>query len=207
VTPSTDFRLARITARQLLALVLGVVALLVVALFLITTREMSTARERAAAETRRLESFKLADSLRQISDDLTRMARLYASTGEERYNRFYEEIVAIRDGTARRPRRWQGSFWDLVLAEGESAIEYGAPVSLIRLMRRASFTRRELAVLEAARRASKTLTIVERDAMRRARSAFETTADHAAAASPRPTPTTAASSTRPTIAARAGSPS
>ena len=36
------------------------------------------------AQTRRYESYQLADELRQSSDDLTRFARTYAATGDER---------------------------------------------------------------------------------------------------------------------------
>ena len=52
------------------------------------------------AEERRFRSVRLADELRQSSDDLTRMARLYVVTGDEEYKTWFHEILAIRDGKA-----------------------------------------------------------------------------------------------------------
>ena len=49
------------------------------------------------SEERRLRSVRLADELRQSSDDLTRMARLYVTTGEEHYKTWFHEILAIQE--------------------------------------------------------------------------------------------------------------
>ena len=150
-----------------MALVLGVVAVLVAALFLITTRSLRVADDRTEAETRRFESVRLANGLRQSIDDQTRMVRLYVSTGERRYRDHYDEILGIRQGIAPRPRNWSGPLWDYVLANGLAGVRYGPSVSIVDLMRRQRFAPREFAALNAARRASNTLTIVERDVMRR----------------------------------------
>ncbi len=45
------------------------------------------------ANEARLLSFLLADELRQSSDDLTRMIRTYAATGNPIYKKHYEEIL------------------------------------------------------------------------------------------------------------------
>ena len=55
------------------------------------------------AHTTQLRSFVLADELRQTSDDLTRMARLYVATGNPIYKDYYQEILDVRDGKAPRP--------------------------------------------------------------------------------------------------------
>ncbi len=62
----------------------------------------------------RQSSLLLADELRQSSDDLTRMARTYVVTGDGLYLRHYQEILAIRDGRAARPVRYDDVYWDLV---------------------------------------------------------------------------------------------
>ncbi len=54
--------------------------------------------EAEAAQQRRHESYKLADELRQSSDDLTRLARTYAVTGDKRYRDYYWKILDIRNG-------------------------------------------------------------------------------------------------------------
>ena len=62
----------------------------------------------------------LADELRQSSDDLTRMARLYAITGVLRYREHFEEILAIRNGEAPRPSQYNLVYWDLVGPNGRT---------------------------------------------------------------------------------------
>ena len=55
------------------------------------------------------------------------MVRLYVASGEPRYREYYDEILAIRNGTARRPRDYDSSFWDRVLAGGRGFVRYGPP--------------------------------------------------------------------------------
>ncbi|MBT8041159.1 MAG: hypothetical protein KJN78_13010 [Gammaproteobacteria bacterium] len=51
--------------------------------------------DKKAAESRRYESFMLANQLHQSSDDLTRMARTYVVTGDSRYEDYFNRIPAI----------------------------------------------------------------------------------------------------------------
>ena len=65
----------------------------------------------------RYSAQQLADSLRQTSDDLTRMVRLYAMTGDPVYRDYFDEILAIRNGDAPRPVNYFNiPYWDVVLA-------------------------------------------------------------------------------------------
>ena len=59
-----------------------------------------TESDMARTEARRYQSFKLADELRQTSDDLTRMARLFVVTADDRYKHYFDEILAIREESA-----------------------------------------------------------------------------------------------------------
>ena len=93
------------TIRRLFGTLLALAVALAVALFGITVLQSETAAERTDAEHDRVTSFALSDQMRQSSNDLTRMVRLYVTTGEERYRRHYDEILAIRRGEAPRPRR------------------------------------------------------------------------------------------------------
>ena len=67
-----------------------------------------------AANTAQYRSYLLADELRQSSDDLTRMARSFAATGDARYEREYLEVVAMRAGEKARPQSPHRIYWDLV---------------------------------------------------------------------------------------------
>ena len=56
------------------------------------------------AHKQRHDSFRLAEQLRQSSDNLTRMARMYVTTGDPRYRGYYQEILVVRDGRKPRPK-------------------------------------------------------------------------------------------------------
>jgi signal transduction histidine kinase/CheY-like chemotaxis protein/HPt (histidine-containing phosphotransfer) domain-containing protein len=103
--------------------------------------------------------------MRQSSNDLTRMVRLYVETGKKRYRRYYDEILAIRRGVAPRPTNYDSSFWDRVLADREAKIHTGPPTSLTELMRRAQFSDAEFKALDASLRASDHLARLEERVM------------------------------------------
>ena len=109
------------TIRRLFGTLLALCVTLAAGLFAITVLQGRTASERTQAEHDRVTSFGLSDQMRQSSNDLTRMVRLYATTSEAKYRRYYDEILAIRRGEAPRPRDYDSSFWDRVLADGERA--------------------------------------------------------------------------------------
>src|SRR4051812_48748481 len=75
----------RRSIRRLLAILLAMVGLLVAAMFVVTTLQLRTSSHQASLEKRRTNSYLIADSMRQSSNDLTRMVRLYVSTGHPRY--------------------------------------------------------------------------------------------------------------------------
>jgi len=80
------------------------------------------------AQLRRHHSYLLADELRQSSDDLTRFARTYAITGDLRFKRYFEEVLAIRGGTIPRPVGYEGIYWDLVVDRDIPEPGTGSPV-------------------------------------------------------------------------------
>jgi two-component system sensor histidine kinase EvgS len=151
--------------RVLFGTLLTLVMLLAAGLFSVTILQRDTAVRRTAAEHQRVTSFRLSDQMRQSSNDLTRMVRLYVETGEPRYRRYYDEILAIRRGRAPRPRNYDSSFWDRVLADGESAVHTGPPTSLPELMRRAHFASAEFTALNASLHASDHLAQLEERVM------------------------------------------
>jgi diguanylate cyclase (GGDEF)-like protein/PAS domain S-box-containing protein len=117
------------------------------------------------ANAARLQSYLLADELRQSSDDLTRMVRSYVVTGNPLYKQRYQEILDIRDGRKPRPVRYEDIYWDLVLADDRRPRSMGPPVPLLELMRQAGFTDGEFAKLAEAKANSDALTRAEFSAM------------------------------------------
>jgi signal transduction histidine kinase/CheY-like chemotaxis protein/HPt (histidine-containing phosphotransfer) domain-containing protein len=157
----------RISIKRLLVVLLAILGVLVGALSFITTRQLDSATHRAESEKRRFESIGLADSLRKSSDDLTNMVRLYVTTGQPRYRRYYNELLAIRNGYSPRPRHYDAAFWDRVLSGGKAGVTYGPPQSLTALMRKAGFAPSEFEALSAALRTSNRLAEIETDVIRR----------------------------------------
>jgi len=153
--------------RRLLGVLLAILGALVAALIVVTTLQLRGSQSQADAENRRSESYVLADSMRQSSNDLTNMVRLYVATGDSRYRDYYEEILAIRSGTVPRPRNYNSSFWDRVRAEGKGFVRYGPRESLVDQMRKADFTPAEFRALNASLNASNGLAEVEVEVMDR----------------------------------------
>ena len=128
---------------------------------------LSAAAERAAGEAHELRyrSYLLADELRQSSDDLTRMARTYAVTGDERFAEYFQRILDIRSGAAARPLGYNGIYWDLVTDTGQAPRGDGDAVALRALMREAGFTREELDFLARSEDESNFLAEIEMGAI------------------------------------------
>jgi signal transduction histidine kinase/DNA-binding response OmpR family regulator len=154
------------SVRGLFGALLAVVMLLAAGLFSVTILQRNTASQRTAAEHERVRSFLLSDQMRQSSNDLTRMVRLYVMTGKGRYRRYYNQILAIRNGTAPRPAAYDSSFWDRVLADPGAAVKTGPPASLTSLMRQSGFTAGEFTALHASLQASNRLALLEERVMR-----------------------------------------
>jgi signal transduction histidine kinase/HPt (histidine-containing phosphotransfer) domain-containing protein/ActR/RegA family two-component response regulator len=148
--------LRRLVARGVL---IGM-ALLAVLLAVSLMAERST-RDAAAAEARRSTSLRLAYELRQTSDDLTRMARSYVATGQQRYLDWFDEILAIRAGTAPRPAQYDLIYWDFVSDDGLRPTPFGPPVSFATLAAQAGFSPAELNLLALAQARSDALAHTE----------------------------------------------
>ena len=155
------------TIRRRLGALLVTLGVLAGGLLVVAALQLRASGVQARAENQRNRSFRLADSMRQSSNDLTQMVRLYVATGQPRYRGYYEEILAIRSGTAPRPAHYDGSFWDRVQAEGKGFVDYGAPESLVDQMRAAHFAEAEFNALTASLRASDNLAQLELDVMQR----------------------------------------
>ena len=154
----------RTSLRRLVQVGVGTgVALLAVLLLLSLMAELSM-QGAAGAEARRSTSLRLAYELRQTSDDLTRMARSYVATGNPEYRRWFEEILAIRAGTAPRPEGYDQIYWDVVSDTGVRPTPFGPPVSFSTLAAQAGFNADELRLLATAQARSDALAGIEEQA-------------------------------------------
>ncbi|WP_085909260.1 ATP-binding protein [Kiloniella majae] len=115
-------------------------------------------------EIQRLEALKLADRLRQSSDDLTRMARSYAVTGEQRFEQYFNDILDIRDGKSPRPQNYNSIYWDFVISGQPNDDDPEPAASLLSLIKAVGISEKELGLLEAAKTNSDDLVFLERKA-------------------------------------------
>ncbi|ABN61515.1 integral membrane sensor signal transduction histidine kinase [Shewanella baltica OS155] len=117
------------------------------------------------AQLNREHSLHLADELRQTSDDLTRMVRLYVVTGNPMYKKQFQEVLDIRDGLVPRPENYSSIYWDLVLESDKRPRPLSTAAKLTDLMRQADVTEHEFSLLNAAKDSSDALVNLERQAM------------------------------------------
>lgn len=113
----------------------------------------------------RYASYQTADELRQSSDDLTRLGRTYVVTGEEKYEKMYMDILAIRNGEKPRPINYHTIYWDLVLEYGQKPKPDGQAISLNQRMQDLGFTEKEFDLLKKAQANSDGLVNMEVKAM------------------------------------------
>jgi len=165
--------LQKLSIRNTFALLMAVNALALggVAVSFVQQREATDALERT--HQTRYTSYLLADEFRQSSDDLTRLARTYALTGDARYEAQYLEILAMRDGQKPRPREAHRIYWDLVRDDGARPRPAGETKPLLTLMKEAGFTDQEFAKLNQAKARSDGLVGLETRAMNAVKGLFE----------------------------------
>jgi len=163
-----------VKVKTLLALVfisVGVLLLLLVGNSFISRKK---ANELAEAQLQKYHSYQLADELRQSSDDLTRMARTYAVTGNEKYQKFFNRILTIRNGETPRPQDYNDIYWDLVTGDAEQdSAKAGEKISLESRMLSAGFTVQEFALLKDSQNQSDSLVKLENIAMHALKGEFD----------------------------------
>ncbi|PIF04157.1 MAG: chemotaxis protein [Arcobacter sp.] len=123
-------------------------------------------------QEREVQSLLLTYELRQSSDDLTRLARTYAVTGNADYERMYWDIIKIRNGEIPRPLNYNRIYWDFVIDYKDKPIDKGRQVSLTQLMKEAGFTEKEFKLLEEAKNNSDELIKIETIAMNAVKGLF-----------------------------------
>lgn len=141
-----------------------VLSSLLLALLTVVYQSRDMQQDIAATEQIRFNSLLLARELLQSSDDLTRMARGYATTGDPAYKDYFFQILAIRNGQTPRPYIDPSTYWHLE-GIGKAPANYtGETVALIDLMRREGLLEEELTLLEQAKRNSDKLAEIEKQA-------------------------------------------
>jgi len=155
----------RLLFRVLIAQALALIVLACVSAYLLHSLYASWQHVILAGEGR-YRSYLLADQLRHSSDDLTRMVRTYAATGNPIFEGQFRDVLAIRGGTKPRPNHYDRIYWDFMAVENPTApFEDGEAVSLEALMREAGFTDEEFSLLAESKQRSDKLVELEETAV------------------------------------------
>ena len=123
------------------------------------------AEDISGAYNQKYKSYILADNFRQSSDDLTRMVRTYAETGDKSFKDQYNAVIEIRNGTRPRPEEYQRIYWDFVAGGDAKPRPDGPTISSRDEMKAAGFTDEEFALLDEAAKRSDALVKLETEAM------------------------------------------
>ena len=161
------------TIKNLFLALLAALTLLLCLVLLSVISLKSASDEVARTSDLRYRSYLLADELRQSSDDLTRLARTYAVTGDAKYEKQYFDILDIRNGKKPRPEHYERIYWDFVAAGIDKPQPDGATASLQALMKEAGFSEQEFAKLEEAQNNSDALVKNETIAMNAVKGLFD----------------------------------
>ena len=118
-----------------------------------------------ALDAQYIEAMNLAFELKQSSDDLTRFARTYAVTGDAIYERYFRDIMAIRDGIQGHSNNFTFFYWDYVAAGKMQPDQDGEIYSIDKRMINLGLSEAEMAKLLEAKRESDDLINLENIAM------------------------------------------
>lgn len=126
------------------------------------------------AASYQLLSYKLADELRQSSDDLTRLVRSYVATGDKSYKDQYMAVVDIRAGKRVRPVDYYRIYWDFVAGGVDKPrADSKELISLEDLMKKNGFSAEEFKKLKESSARSNGLIELETKAMNAVDGIFE----------------------------------
>ncbi|MCA0418155.1 MAG: methyl-accepting chemotaxis protein [Proteobacteria bacterium] len=162
-----------LSIKQTFLCLAGLFATLISAIFGAWYLQEHAADARAGAYRQAHASYLLADEFRQSSDDLTRLARTFAVTGNPHYEQQYLEVIAMRSGQKPRPVEPHRIYWDLVTDNAVRPRGAGETKALLTAMKEAGFTDRELAMLGEASAKSDGLVGLETRAMNAAKGLFQ----------------------------------
>jgi signal transduction histidine kinase len=137
------------------------ILLVLSSLILFSARALDILDDITDAERQKYRSLQLANELFQSSEDLTKMARSYVITGDSVYERFFFEILDIRNGKLPRPQD-HSMVYNLDSRRRPGAS--GKAVSLMELMRREGFSKQEFDLLQQSQRNSDSLVNLEKQA-------------------------------------------
>jgi signal transduction histidine kinase/CheY-like chemotaxis protein/HPt (histidine-containing phosphotransfer) domain-containing protein len=162
------------TIRKLSHIFYLVTGFLILLLTLFVTLRFNEQRKLTHAQDARYASSRVADALRQSSDNLTRLARSFAATGNPKFEHMYWQAVAIRSGDSATPLNYDHGYWDLAIGDPNFRAEYkSTKISTRKRWENVALTQAETAKLEEAENTSNWLVQSEGTALNAMKGLFQ----------------------------------
>lgn len=147
-----------------LIIALGLAIAVGVSTFVISNASDDIAR----IHQKKADALGVIDEMRQSSDDLTNMARLYAQTRRPVFLDSFDTVLEIRAGEASRPADYEKVYWDLAfMGTPPGDASDAAALSLVDQFNRTQFTIEERLWLNESLRRSNALALIVDGAFRK----------------------------------------
>ena len=160
------------TIRRTFELVTGAYLVVATVLGVVTGHLFFNQRSLEESQRARFDSYLLADELRQSSDKLTRFARVFLATGDERYRQYYNDMLTLHANEQSRPVNYARLYWDMLAGKPET-LQVVPRAALLRQMTRLKVGAGEFALLNHAEASSDSVVSIELAAMHAARGEFD----------------------------------
>jgi signal transduction histidine kinase len=161
------------TIRRTFELVTGAYLVVATALGAVTGYLFFNQRFLDETQRARFDSYLLADDIRQSSDMLTRFARLFVATGNERYRQNYNDMLALHAGDEALPMNYARLYWDMLAGKPEAPQVAPRAVLLRRVVTGLKLSAGDLALLNQADSSSDSVVSIELAAMHAASGEFD----------------------------------
>ena len=162
----------KLTIRRILFLIFFAFAGLMICAGLLVSLLLDTEQKQFAIDEKKFASFTFAIELKQSSDDLTRMVRLFAATGKLEYEKNFQTIIEVRDGKQPHPENNTLSYWDHVISDPRKSNNAGKVYSLEEKMDELGLSIAERYLIDLAKKKSDTLIRLENIAINAVKGQF-----------------------------------
>lgn len=153
--------------KAMFAILFCLMAVLALAMFKVTRQVADLRLESHQYSEQLYQFYRLSQELKQSSDHLTKFARAYASTGNERWLRLFNQVLDVRNGKLPAPANNDYEFWDVVVLNDSKELDQVSQnryPALIERVRQSGISSVEFLELQNALALSDQLVSLEREA-------------------------------------------
>ncbi|WP_039849976.1 MULTISPECIES: response regulator [Grimontia] len=156
--------------RHIFFALMGLILFLGVAIIIAHLRSDSLTQQINAIYEQRYQQYKLAIELKHSSELLTKFARSYAVTSNNRWRYLFEQVEAVRNGQLATPDNYNFDYWSQQSDPNKEIIEPNIPnrpahPSLLARMRESGISEAHMSFLTQALSRSQDLISIEQTAM------------------------------------------